>query len=661
MPGHGVPLEWLDRLESEEMRFDRNYGPLTPNPSPAAGRREKERRRPNALDIPQSLNVRGARRRDETVELTLVDDLRIVYERLVPAAVRRRAGEFYTPAWLADRVVGELIGQPSAIIAKQWIDPSVGSGAFLLALARRGVAMDRVVGFDANPWAVLAAAANSARAAAHLLGRPVPEFVIPIGLLDPLFDPTPEKLMHSFDRVVGNPPWVTWDRVPTERRRQLAGMCRQYGLFAESGMNAILGGGKKDLAMPLLLASIDKFLIADGRLGMVVPQTLFTSAVSGRGLRHWRLPCGTPLCVDGVEDFGKRKPFDAAGKTAVLFLTKGKPTRYPVPYAVWTNAAGPPKRESAQPRDPDDQLSAWRHANNRDTVLVQAVIGTCAYQAHLGVNTGGANGVYWLERIAELPDGRWLMRNLAHRGRQPIPVVEAALERDRLFPLLIGNDVAAWRAVPSAWILMVQDPQRRRGVEPNVLAAHAPGVWEHLGRFETHLRKRAAFRRYFCRITKTRGLREAAPFYSMFDVGAYTLSPFKVVWNRMGHRLAAAVVTTVADQPVLPQETHALFAVATLAEAGYLAALINSKWAALALAAIGQVGGKSFATPRTMEQLRLRTFDPATSLHRRLSALAETAERETRAGGAPTSATTSGIDAAAAEYWTIATSDSLGG
>jgi hypothetical protein len=176
-------------------------------------------------------------------------------------------------------------------------------------------------------------------------------------------------------------------------------------------------------------------------------------------------------------------------------------------------------------------------------------------------------------------------------------------------------------------------------VEESQLSTAAPNTLRYLQAFEEVLRDRAAYRRYY----STSG-KPAAAFYSMFDVGEYTLSAYKVVWNRMGSKLAAAVVGSRDGRPILPQETHAAFAVQGEDEAHYLAALLNSRLAAEALAAMGQVGGKSFATPRAIHRLRLSQFDETNALHRELAAIGRTAS---------TGAATDGLDRAVEAYWGV--------
>ncbi|MFO0947534.1 MAG: N-6 DNA methylase [Planctomycetota bacterium] len=581
------------------------------------------------------------------------DPLRQVFEELVPGDRRRHRGEFYTPDWLADRVVDAVWDR-----GRTWLDPCCGSGGFAWAIARRAMREAdgdwHYSGLDQNPWSVLAAATNSALAQAFVrTEKSVGDFTIPVACMDVVVDPALPVLSRSLDRIVGNPPWLLWDRMEDSYRKATEPFWRHYGLFAESGMRTILGGGKKDLAMLVTYAAADRYLASAGKLAFVITQSVFKSAGSARGFRRFELPDGRRLSVRRVDDIDSLRPFPKVGaKAAVLVLEIDSPTSYPVPYRIW-DRHGNVQDHEAWPADEQDPLGAWKHVPAEAVAVGRNVLGPCEYQARLGVNTGGANGVYWFECLQSSKKSLRL-RNLVGRGKRTVEPKEVDLERAFLFPLLIGKDVLPWSAVPSAWTLMVQDPEKKRGVKPEILRESAPDTWNYLRSFEPLLRERAAFKRYFVKGTEHRAVEKGA-FYSMFNVGPYTLARVKVVWNRMGHQLAAAVVTEHENQPILPQETHCFFPCDSEEEAHYLAALLNSPAAQAALEMIGQVGGKSFATPSTMHRLRLQRFESENPLHQSLSNISKAAHRE--AAGPPCSypsrETLLEVERLACLYWDI--------
>ena len=62
------------------------------------------------------------------------DVLKILYESVITAQTRKRLGEYYTPDWLAERIVSTTIDRP---LEHRVLDPACGSGTFLFHSARR--------------------------------------------------------------------------------------------------------------------------------------------------------------------------------------------------------------------------------------------------------------------------------------------------------------------------------------------------------------------------------------------------------------------------------------------------------------------------------------------------------------------------------------------
>lgn len=61
------------------------------------------------------------------------DVLKVLYESVIDAATRHDLGEYYTPDWLADRTVREVVTEP---LAQRVLDPSCGSGTFVFHAVR---------------------------------------------------------------------------------------------------------------------------------------------------------------------------------------------------------------------------------------------------------------------------------------------------------------------------------------------------------------------------------------------------------------------------------------------------------------------------------------------------------------------------------------------
>jgi SAM-dependent methyltransferase len=559
-----------------------------------------------------------------------------LYEDLFPRALRHQLGEYYTPDWLANHVLDQLgySGQPAARL----LDPACGSGTFLvLALRkwkqRRGEAGGPaaptllpshfpVVGFDLNPLAVMTARANYLIAVADLLPRSG-RVEVPVYLCDSILGSGAAGTCGAqFDYVVGNPPWVAWDNLPDADRQATKPLWERYGLFSLSGRDARHGGGKKDLSMLMLYAAADRYLKPAGRLGMVVTQTLFQTKGAGDGFRRFRLgPDGPPLRVLRVDDLTALRPFgNATNRTSTIVLEKGAATEYPVAYYRWTQQ----RRSSAcahwaRPVDPARPNSPWLVLPDGDGRERAVRSGGADYVAHLGANTGGANGVYWVD-VLGAAEGGVRVRSATARGKHRIGAIEQVIESDLLYPLLRWSDVRRWAAVPRGHILLAQDPATRTGIEDAVMRDRYPRALAYLEQFRELLVARAAYRRY----------QQRGPFYSMYNVGPYTVAPVKLVWRRMDRQINAAVVESHDDpllgrRPVIPQETCVLVECNSTDEAHYLCAVLNSAAVNELVRASSVRGGKGFGTPGMLEFVPLRRFQVDNPHHRELAQLSRQA------------------------------------
>lgn len=470
----------------------------------------------------------------------------------------------------------------------------------------------------------------------------------------------------QFDCIAGNPPWIGWEHLPEGYRQQTADLWQRTGLFVHSGMDTILGKGRKDLSTLMTYVGIEKLLRPGGRLGFVMTQSVFKGGGASQGFRRFRLADGTGIRVLRVDDMSELKPFEgAANRTAVMIVEKGSETTYPVPYFYWVKTV---KRKGlgydstlksvreitatveleASPVDEEDPTSTWLTVSSGLSAAVRKITGRSDYVAHVGSFPGGGSAVYWLEVIEELTD-TLLVRNLTETAKNKVPETVVELEPDLVFPLLRLGDLERWKTTPSAHILMTQDPATRRGIDIEVMQRKYPRTFAYLKGFESFLRSRAAFRRYFTR-PGPGGLVETGAFYSIFNVGPYTFSSWKVVWGGIASDIRAAVI----EQNVVPQHTVTMVSVDDRAEAHYICALLNSSPFRFAAIAYSQSGGKSFGTPSLLENLRIPEFDPDNEKHQLLAMLSEKAHASIE----DTESIEEAIDAAVAEIWDLSSEES---
>jgi hypothetical protein len=164
------------------------------------------------------------------------DLLKRLYHGLLPRQVRHDLGEYYTPDWLAERLLSqldnELFGSREAEIRRElasrvrsrllttrFIDPSCGSGTFIVLIIRTlrrwaresGISesdkllpalLSNVVGFDLNPLAVISSRANFLLSVADLLKSVEEPIELPIYLADSIVLPAEEQGGALFTRGI---------------------------------------------------------------------------------------------------------------------------------------------------------------------------------------------------------------------------------------------------------------------------------------------------------------------------------------------------------------------------------------------------------------------------------------------------------------------------
>jgi hypothetical protein len=173
------------------------------------------------------------------------DVLKILYESLVDPDQRHDLGEYYTPDWLAARVVAAAVDAP---LEQRVLDPACGSGTFLFHAVRRLIAAGRAAGWpgarivaaceenvrglDVHPVAVTLARVTWLLALGDLLPDRVGPLRVPVFLGD--------AMQWNLRRYLGGADVLV--EVPGEAPLQIpAGFAENQAAF-EEGLDALNQG-----------------------------------------------------------------------------------------------------------------------------------------------------------------------------------------------------------------------------------------------------------------------------------------------------------------------------------------------------------------------------------------------------------------------------------
>jgi hypothetical protein len=215
------------------------------------------------------------------------DVLKGVYQELVDPTDRHDLGEYYTPDWLCERVVSELLPDTGYV---KLLDPTCGSGSFLRAAIAHFLECDpspdaerlqrvlrHVVGIDVHPLAVVIAKATYLLALGPLVRAAKRPISVPVYLADALAGgpAVPAMLRRHFDVIVGNPPWLSYRYVADPGyQAEIKRLAVEEYRIAPNSQKLMT---QMELATLFVAHSMGWFAAKGARLGFVMPRSILSA------------------------------------------------------------------------------------------------------------------------------------------------------------------------------------------------------------------------------------------------------------------------------------------------------------------------------------------------------------------------------------------------
>jgi adenine-specific DNA-methyltransferase len=259
-------------------------------------------------------------------------------ELIIPGRDRKLNGAFFTPAFIVDFMIREIgPGRKDCNL-----DPSCGSGAFLVGLARhysrefkqsvRQTVRENLFGSDILDYNI-----RRAQLVLTLLALQQGEHLKPEDFNLWIRDSLSAGWNRKFDNILGNPPYVRFQDLSLKIRKNLAGRWKT------------IHGGNFNLYFAFFELG-QQLLGPKGKLAYITPNNYFTS-LSAEALRHF---FQEKKCVQKILDFGHLQLFDARSYTAITFLNRGtnpyllfdRIRDFQTPVSFLENSKGSPNRLS---------------------------------------------------------------------------------------------------------------------------------------------------------------------------------------------------------------------------------------------------------------------------------------------------------------------------
>ncbi len=336
----------------------------------------------------------------------------------------------------------------------------------------------------------------------------------------------------GFHAVVGNPPWIRWQRIARDDRVRLV---ERYEVFAHAAwqrgarLGGVTGGfaAQPDLAAAFVEASL-ALCRPDGQLGLLLPAKLL-QCLSGGGLRQ-RLARAT---VRRLEDWSRAPTdlFRADTYPIALWLRAAPTPGSGVPVRVRSHLGQRPRCCDGKASElrviPDDPASPWWLVTRHQREALRMLQGSTRPLGEWklgrlgrGVLTG-ANECFLLDQVEPVDDQTVQVTDRHGRSGR----VEAGVVR----PVVRGRDVQAFRIRTRQWMVWTHEA----GGTPR--ADLPPLLTEWLAPHRSRLQRRPDV--------------GASPWWSLFRTRG-AASEHRLVWNDVGRRLEAAALPPDAAVPL---------------------------------------------------------------------------------------------------------------
>ena len=265
-------------------------------------------------------------------DLTYVqeDIFRGLYEEVVEQAQRHGLGEYYTPKWLVKLILKEVFSEWDKSTPPKILDPSCGSGAFLVHVAiylkNKYKLSSReltkyVAGIDINPLAIMMARTNLALV---LSNKDLCQFQLynrDVLRGNDLFN----LGINGYDIIVGNPPWIVLRSIKNKNYQNfIKKEMIKYKLvnIEDAHLNTQL-----DTSTLFFVKCVDEYLHKDGIIGFVMPKSVIGNARQHKNFRKFEYPAVKLIKIIDLEEVSPL--FNMPG--CVLIGRKGSKNVYPVP------------------------------------------------------------------------------------------------------------------------------------------------------------------------------------------------------------------------------------------------------------------------------------------------------------------------------------------
>ncbi|MHA1972575.1 MAG: N-6 DNA methylase [Candidatus Hodarchaeales archaeon] len=410
-------------------------------------------------------------------------------------------GDFQTPIELTDKIFCLLKEQ--GILPSTIIEPTCGYGSFIIS-AVKYFPKAYILGFDINPEYV-----ESIRSKLGQMNALKNVEVI----VSDFFKTNWQELIERRQEpvlIVGNPPWITSAEISVLGGNNIPKKSNIHGL---SGIEAITGKSNFDVSEWMSIQLLKALNGKKGTYAMICKASVARKLFAYINKEELSIKSSSMYLIDSKKHFN-------ISADACVFICNFNPNTNNYTCHVFKNMDR--KSFINEIGYIDKELIAnislyhkWKHLK-----------GKCDYTWRSGIKHDCAKVMVLEKRGNEYFNG----------FNEPVRI-----EDEYLFPLLKSSDLANNRVDSTNKFLIV--PQTFVGEDTSKIKSKAPLTWDYLTKYSDIFDKRKS------RIYQNK------PKYSIFGVGEYSFSPWKIAISGFYKKLNFRLIKPLYTKPVVFDDT----------------------------------------------------------------------------------------------------------
>ena len=421
-------------------------------------------------------------------------------------------GVVYTPRKWAEWALVETGIFERWLLGDTVVDPTVGDGSFILSLLN--LASEKKVNISKKMISNLFGFDLKQSGIDSILREAKEQFGV--SLLEENFvctDVAITKFTRKFDCIIGNPPWVSFAKLPAEYKETLKARFIEYGLTNTSN-TLLLGSSRVDLAALIVNVAIADLAKDSSTIAFFLPGSMFYGGSAHAAFRNFEVK-SEPYELVKIFDFGMEPIFNSSTKHGTSFVFAEFKKNYQNGKLLERRLDAEGRWLSLDPNNGNISLSV-----DRGTKTVKRYKLPLSAKPRQGVNTGGQNSTFFGTIVeGDLKSEFLTFMNLDNE------VVE--IESKWVFPLIMRQNIKDGLVEPLRYVILCHDPVNGKPISHDEMKKYP----KTLRYFESHSTKLLARKGVMLNARNKNG-----EFWGLLGVGSYSFQPFKVVWLSAGEK-----------------------------------------------------------------------------------------------------------------------------